>query len=123
MTRLDFWWVGTLDIRQWTLVELLLQRFREQNRQFSVVDQLDSSAMIYSVISETYRNTKVDCCSSGRIVWVIDRWCSRSRNVDDRGNLILLQYLSELSLVLDWDVNSFDVEMLLRVDMAFNLGS
>ena len=36
----DFRWVGSLDIRQWTRVEFLLQSLREQDGQFGVVDEL-----------------------------------------------------------------------------------
>lgn len=122
ITHLDFWWVGALDVRQWVLVELFLKSLREQNSELSIVDQLPVSLLSSSLYRRTHRNTKVDSCSTRSIVRVVGCWRSGSGNVDDGRDLVLLENLSELSLVFDRDMNSLDRQMLLSVNVALNLG-
>jgi len=48
-THLDLWWVGSLDIRQRALVELLLESFSEQDGELGVVDQLKSQLANFNI--------------------------------------------------------------------------
>jgi hypothetical protein len=73
--------------------------------------------------SVTHRDTEVDGGSSGSIVGVVDGRGSRSGNVNDRSDLVLLEDLSELSLVLDRDQDLLNVQVLLSVNVALDLGS
>lgn len=48
---------------------------------------------------------------------------SRSGNVDDRGDFILLEDFSQLALILDWDKDLLDGEVGFRVDVLFDVRS
>lgn len=71
---------------------------------------------------ETYRDTKVDSRPTGCIVGVKSIGGARSGNVDDRGDLVLFQHLTQLALVLDGDEDFLDRDAGLGVDILFDLG-